>query len=84
MAEWYYGIDGAHQGPVDEAALKMLVQSGEITEKHLVWKEGMKDWVLAKDIDELFPKAEPSPATKPRRTGVKNTSATACGKVFTG
>lgn len=43
--EWYYAHNGQQQGPVEEATLTQLVNSGTITRETLVWKEGMPNWL---------------------------------------
>jgi len=44
MSQWYYAVQGQQQGPIDEAELRQLAQTGKIGEQDLVWKEGMEDW----------------------------------------
>ena len=34
--------------------LKEMIVSGQLSATNLVWKEGMKDWVAAETIEELF------------------------------
>ena len=41
---WYYAHNGQQQGPVSEAELTQLAQSGTISGTSLVWKEGLPDW----------------------------------------
>ncbi|HLH55185.1 MAG TPA: RDD family protein [Verrucomicrobiae bacterium] len=41
---WYYAEAGQQNGPVDDAQLDQLVQSGRIKPETLVWKEGMANW----------------------------------------
>lgn len=43
--DWYYTTgDQQQQGPVSEADLSSLVQTGTIKASALVWSEGMADW----------------------------------------
>ena len=42
---WFYADGGKQQGPIDEAQLVALIQSGKITQETLVWREGMADWL---------------------------------------
>jgi uncharacterized RDD family membrane protein YckC len=48
---WYYGVDGRHQGPVEEEALETLELSGAIEWTTPVWSEGMAAW---KPFGEIF------------------------------
>lgn len=41
---WYYATGKEKKGPVDGAALKVLVDSGQLTGESLVWREGMASW----------------------------------------
>ncbi|MGB0578267.1 MAG: RDD family protein [Limisphaerales bacterium] len=42
---WYYAVDQQQMGPVSEAELRTLRESGTITEESLVWQEGMSSWI---------------------------------------
>jgi len=41
---WYYESNHQPAGPVDEAEISRLLQSGGITALTLVWRDGMPDW----------------------------------------
>jgi uncharacterized membrane protein len=41
---WYYAAGGQQQGPVDDAQLDALIQSGTVTQDTLIWREGMASW----------------------------------------
>lgn len=41
---WYYAVGGQQQGPVDDTQLDTLIQSGQINQETLVWREGMPSW----------------------------------------
>ena len=41
---WYYAEAGKQSGPVEDAQLDELVQSGRIQPDTLVWQEGMANW----------------------------------------
>lgn len=43
--QWYYAVEGASVGPVDQAAFDALVTAGTIRNDTLVWQEGMDDWL---------------------------------------
>ena len=59
--EWYFAKDDEQHGPYSAADLKSLAQSGELTAKDLVWKDGMAEWKPASTIKELFPPTRPTP-----------------------
>lgn len=52
--EWYYTANGQQQGPVTAADLKKIAQARTISREDLVWKEGMPNWVPAKNVKGLF------------------------------
>ncbi len=62
--EWYYTANGGQQGPVTAADLKKLAQAGTISKEDLVWKEGMPNWVPAKNVKGLFTPLGASGETK--------------------
>lgn len=41
---WYYAAGGQQLGPVDQAKLQELLQTGVINAESLVWREGMDGW----------------------------------------
>ena len=47
--------DGQPAGPFPLAALKGLVERGELTRASLVWSEGMTGWASAESVAELAP-----------------------------
>jgi hypothetical protein len=53
--EWYYTKQGQQQGPVSAGQLKQLAASGGLMPTDLVWKEGMANWVPARQTRGLFP-----------------------------
>ena len=42
---WYYVVDGASRGPVQEGEIAELFQNGGLSPETLVWKEGMDAWI---------------------------------------
>lgn len=61
---WFYAEGGKQQGPIDEAQLVALIQSGRITQETLVWREGMPNWLpLRLARATLPPPPVPPPAT---------------------
>jgi hypothetical protein len=61
-ADWFYSVGDSRLGPVTEDELKRLVADGKLKPGDLVWRDGMADWVEARTVESLFPKAE-----QPRR-----------------
>lgn len=51
--EWYYAQGDKQVGPVPYVAIRSLISSGVITPDTLVWREGLQDWIPAKNT-ELF------------------------------
>ncbi len=51
--EWFYGLDGSEDGPLDLEEIKAKIRDGSISEEHFVWREGMTDWVPLEDVPEL-------------------------------
>ncbi len=41
---WFYALDRQQMGPVSNAQLEELLQSGKISQDTLVWREGMVKW----------------------------------------
>ncbi|HMP75562.1 MAG TPA: RDD family protein [Kiritimatiellia bacterium] len=51
--QWYYAKDNQQAGPIGEAELIVLLQSGQIAPDSLVWSEGMPQWAAAQTIPGL-------------------------------
>ena len=52
--QWYYMQDDEQCGPLSSKQLIELVQTGELTPTHMIWKEGLSDWIPAGSISGLF------------------------------
>jgi len=63
MANWYYSQDGQQQGPVAQSQLQQMLQSGQLANSSLVWKQGMGDWVAASTLEVFSVTAASSPST---------------------
>lgn len=57
---WYYSLNGAQQGPVDEAELRKLIAQGVVTPGTLVWHDGMPTW---QPLSIAAPELCPSPGS---------------------
>lgn len=64
-AKWFFAKDtkaAKATGPVDDAQLKALVQSGQLESRDLIWRPGQTSWARAADIAGLFEATPPLPA----------------------
>lgn len=59
---WFYMVGDKQRGPISEAQLKALAESGTLRPTDLVWREGMPQWVAAAWLPGLFPQ---QPAAQP-------------------
>lgn len=65
---FHVSINGAQAGPYDMRQLQQMAQNGQLTPNTYVWKQGMPNWDLAKNVAELtgmFAPPPPSPGTPP-------------------
>jgi len=51
--QWYYSKNGTQLGPVEQHELLAKIAAGEVTTSDLVWREGLPDWVLCGQVQEL-------------------------------
>ena len=61
---WFYYKQGRGFGPVEEAEIRGLLQSGAITADTLVWRDGLNDWTEVQGT-ELLSGAETAPSSIP-------------------
>jgi len=62
MAQWHYAIRGQRTGPVTDAEMATLLANGTVHMDTLVWREGMSEWKIARDVAELRDLAAIAPA----------------------
>jgi hypothetical protein len=62
---WYYAQNEQTFGPVPLGYLQQRVRSGQLTPADMVWREGLAGWVVARDVEELFPRPRPGPVGPP-------------------
>lgn len=87
---WYYAAGGQQQGPVDDAQLDALIQSGTVTQDTLIWREGMTNWQPLRQArpaagGSSAPTAPPM-AAPPIAGGAASSGEVVCaecGKMFT-
>ena len=53
--KWYYAQGDEELGPVNDEALKQMLQTGQLAETSEVWRDGMGDWRPANSLSELIP-----------------------------
>ena len=64
--QYTLNINGQNCGPYDMQQLQQMVQKGEVTAQTYVWKQGMVNWELAGNVQELsalFGAVPPPPPT---------------------
>ncbi|NDG64294.1 MAG: DUF4339 domain-containing protein [Planctomycetes bacterium] len=60
--EWYVVSAGTRLGPMSQEDLRRRMISGTSKSSDLVWKSGMKDWIVAGQVPELLqPRAAGAP-----------------------
>ena len=76
MKHWHYAESDQQKGPISEAELIQLLESGQLPKSSLVWTEGQADWQPASEIDGLIPKASaPTHSTRlAPRTKIRESS----------
>ena len=47
MKQWYCHIGGQQYGPVSQEQLRAWIQEGRLAREHLVWSDGMVEWLPA-------------------------------------
>jgi hypothetical protein len=72
--EWYYLQNGQQHGPVSAAELHHLALTGKLQLGHMIWKQGMSQWVLAGSVPGVFPQPSAPSATPDGGVATKKTS----------
>jgi len=82
---WYYAAGGRQQGPVGDTQLDALIQSGQVTQDTLIWRDGMANWL---PLRQARPSTDAPPAmasTFPEARAGEGTGEVVCaecGKIF--
>lgn len=64
--QYHVSIDGSQSGPFNMQQLAQMVQNGQLTQQTYIWKQGMANWELAGNVQELVPLfAPPAPGSVP-------------------
>ena len=51
--QYHISVNGAQAGPFNMQQLQQMVQSGQFTPQTYVWKQGMANWEIAGNVQEL-------------------------------
>jgi hypothetical protein len=78
---WYYALNNEQKGPVEQAALELLLQQGVLTETTLVWREGMANWLPYREAFSAAPAAAP-PVAPPVYADAGGVVCSECGRLF--
>lgn len=55
QVNYMLAVNGQQAGPYNWVQLQQLVQQGQLTQQTYVWKQGMAEWALAGQVQELMP-----------------------------
>jgi hypothetical protein len=55
---WFYARGEVERGPFTLTQIRALANASKLRPDDLVWKEGMDNWTVARDVAELFPPAD--------------------------
>ena len=66
MHDWYYAAhEASPQGPVSEADLRQMLDSGQLPAATLIWRDGMAAWLRADHPAVAWHQAPPPPPALP-------------------
>ena len=51
--QYHISVNGAQAGPFNMQQMAQMVQGGQLTQQTYVWKQGMANWELAGNVQEL-------------------------------
>jgi GYF domain 2 len=63
--QWYYAVDGVRTGPCTTQELRQRAAAGRILPTDMIWKEGVVEGALAKNVKNLLPASVAKAATVP-------------------
>lgn len=70
-AKYIYAIiDGQQQGPFSLGEIMDSIRSGKIVPETYMWKPGMQEWKLAKEITDIAPAVDMLPPETPKNEGL--------------
>jgi len=50
---WYYVEDGERRGPIEEAILKTMIESGQLGSEDFLWTKGLENWKRLAELPEI-------------------------------
>lgn len=62
----YVIVNGEQKGPLTLGDITDMIRSGEVTPQTYMWKPGMAEWRLAKDITDISPTFDINPPKAPK------------------
>jgi uncharacterized membrane protein YhaH (DUF805 family) len=65
MTQWHYARNGERAGPVDDDALRALIDAKVVTAETLVWRQGFADWMPLSQTDFINTGSQIPPSTTP-------------------
>ncbi|MCU0728153.1 MAG: GYF domain-containing protein [Planctomycetes bacterium] len=69
MTQWYCAVGGQKFGPMPFEDLSRWAAEGRLSDRDLVWGEGMAEWVAAGSVAGLFAASSPPPPPLPSGMG---------------
>ena len=82
---WHYVEQGQQIGPVTDAQLASLFQTGAVNADTLVWRDGLPDWIPFRDakLDATAPPANvPPPLAAENSPNAEEVVCAGCGQIF--
>jgi len=66
--QWWYSIQGERKGPLSSEELRIIIEHGTLSARHLVWKQGLEGWLPIAELDELSDALSAIPPELPEPT----------------
>ena len=64
--QYFVALNGQQSGPFNMQQLQQMAQNGQLSQQTYVWKQGMANWNIAGNVQELIPLfAPPMPGATP-------------------
>ena len=70
QVSYMVGVNGQQVGPCTWNQLQQMVQQGQLTHQSYVWKQGMPQWQMAGEVQELTPLFQGSASPMPPMPGM--------------
>ncbi len=71
---WYYNDNGSKNGPHTAERMQELIEAGKVKHRTTVWRNGLKEWILAEDSElaEYFAPGTETPPPTPESVAMWN------------